>query len=132
MRAAIFATALFLATAAHAADDASIQRVISAQIDAFRHDDAQAAFSYASPRIQALFGDAPHFLAAVRRNYAPVYRPRSFSFGALTDGAAPIQRVEIVGPQGEGEEALYFMEHQPDGSWRIAGCQLVVVKRLEV
>jgi ketosteroid isomerase-like protein len=133
MRAAIFATALLLATAAHAAEDMSIQRVIAAQIDAFRHDDAPAAFSYASPRIQALFGDAPHFLAAVRRNYAPVYRPRSFSFGPLTDSnGTQVQHVDIIGPQGEGEEALYFMEHEPDGSWRIAGCQLVVVKRLEV
>ena len=133
MRAAILMIALFSASVARAEDEPAIQRVISAQIDAFRHDDGPTAFGYASPRIQAMFGDAPHFLDAVRRNYAPVYRPRSFSFGPLTEqDGAPVQHVDIIGPQGEGEEALYFMEHEPDGSWRVAGCQLVAIKRLDV
>jgi hypothetical protein len=35
-----------------------------------------------------------------------------------------VQRVELVGPDGARELALYTMEREPDGSWRIDGCQL--------
>jgi hypothetical protein len=109
-----------------AADQAEIQRVISAQIDAFRRDDGNAAFGFASPGIQRKFGDGGHFLEGVREAYPPVYRPRSFSFGALADaGGAVLQHVEIVGPDGRVVTAVYELEHEADGSWRIAGCSLV-------
>ena len=114
-------------------DQAAIQQVITAQIEAFRHDDGDAAFGFAAPRIKAMFGDARHFLAMVRQTYPPVYRPRSFSFGTLTpqDGL-PVQKVELVGPDGQGALALYSMEHEPDGKWRIAGCVLVKSERREI
>jgi hypothetical protein len=107
------------------ADREAIAAVIGKQIDAFRHDDAPAAFGYASPMIQGMFGDPAHFLAMVQRGYPPVYRPRSVQFGALVmrDGRI-VQRVDIVGPDGTGELALYTMEREPDGTWRIDGCQL--------
>jgi hypothetical protein len=130
--------AAFLSTA-HAqeamapADRASIQRVITAQIDAFRHDDADAAFSYAAPQIQRQFGDAANFLQAVRTAYAPVYRPRSFTFGALArEGGLVMQKVEVIGPDGLPALALYDMEHETDGSWRISGCRLVKSELQEI
>ena len=115
------------------ADRAAIQHVITAQIEAFRHDDGNAAFGFAAPRIRTMFGDATHFLAMVRDAYPAVYRPRSVSFGTLTrqDGA-PVQKVELVGPDGQGALALYVMEHEPDGDWRIAGCSLVKSERQEI
>jgi hypothetical protein len=30
----------------------------------------------------------------------------------------------VIGPDGQPALALYAMERQPDGSWRIAGCTL--------
>ena len=108
------------------ADSTQIQHVITAQIDAFRRDDAQAAFAFAAPGIQSQFGDSDHFIAAVRQAYQPVYRPRSFSFGALaTRDGTTTQRVEVIGPDGRGATALYSMEHEADGSWRISGCELL-------
>ncbi len=140
----VFLLAACLAGAARAqdtvapADRAAIQHVITAQIEAFRHDDGTAAFGFAAPRIRAMFGDAPHFLAMVRDAYPPVYRPRSVSFGTLTrqDGSL-VQKVELVGPDGQGALAqgvlaLYVMEHEPDGNWRIAGCSLVKSERQEI
>lgn len=72
-----------------------------------------------------MFGTPETFLAMVRRGYAPVYRPRAVEFRELaeTDGAL-VQRVVLVGPDGVPEVALYVMERQPDGTWRIAGCFL--------
>ncbi len=108
------------------ADRAAIRQVIQKQLDAFRRDDAQAAFAFASPGIQAQFGDsADNFMGMVRRGYQPVYRPRSTTFGALVNqGGQIVQKLEITGPDGAEHEALYFMEHEPNGQWRISGCVL--------
>jgi hypothetical protein len=115
------------------AERAAIQQVITAQIEAFRRDDGIAAFGFAAPHIRAMFGDGPTFLAMVRRAYPAVYRPRSFSFGTLApqDGLL-VQKVELVGPDGQGTLALYGMEHEPDGSWRIGGCSLAKSERVEI
>ena len=114
-------------------DRAAVQQVITAQIEAFRHDDGDAAFGFAAPHIKAMFGDAPHFLAMVRQAYPPVYRPRSFSFGTLTpQDRLLVQKVELVGADGQGALALYSMEHEPDGNWRIAGCVLIKSERREI
>ena len=88
-------------------------------------DDAAAAFAFASPDIRQQFATPEHFMAMVRKSFRPVYRPRSYSFGApaLLDGV-PVQPVRVIGPNGHGTVALYQMERQPDGSWRIAGVTL--------
>ncbi len=113
-------------------DAAAIRTVISGQIEALRRDDAAGAFSRASPGIQAMFGTPEHFLAMVRKGYAPVYRPSSVRFGALSEeDGTPVQRVELVGADGDPATALYSMEHEADGSWRIAGCTLLHPQRLE-
>jgi hypothetical protein len=132
---AVLALLAVLAGGAHAqpaspADEAAIHSVISGQIDAFRHDDAAAAFGYAAPTIQSMFGTPDHFLDMVRRGYAPVYRPRSMEFSGLAavDGSL-VQSVELTGPDGLGYTAQYTMEQQADGSWRISACELVESRR---
>ncbi len=122
------AAALSAAAAADAppADSVAIDRVITAQIEAFRSGDGAAAFALASPGIQRKFGDSAHFIDAVRQAYPQVYHPRSFSFGALSDAEGGLtQRVDVVGPDGALVTAVYTLERQPDGSWRIAGCSLL-------
>jgi hypothetical protein len=108
------------------ADQTAIQGVITSQMDAFRHDDGSKAFSFASPQLQTMFGSPGSFMGLVRRAYQPVYRPRSYSFGdTYAEGDAVIQEVALIGPDGLPHLALYTMEHEPDGSWKIAGCQLI-------
>jgi ketosteroid isomerase-like protein len=109
------------------ADRAAIREVIEAQIDAFRRDDAAGAFSFASPTIKRQFGTAETFLGMVRTGYRPVYRPREIEFQGLEaaeDGDGLVQRVLLIGPDGQPVEALYLMQRQPDGRWRINGCIL--------
>ena len=119
--------ASLLLAAVPAPDHAAIEGVISQQIEDFQHDDGAAAFAFASPELQRMFRDPDNFMGMVRSGYQPVYRPSSFSFGDLveTDGRI-VQEVGVTGPDGVPRMALYTMEQQPDGSWRIAGCQLVV------
>ena len=108
-----------------AADHQAIEQVITSQLDAFRRDAGDAAFSLASPNIQSMFGDAPHFMAMVRQGYPPVYRPRSFTFERLvTIIERIVQGVMIIGPDGGAALALYTMEREQDGTWRIDGCAL--------
>lgn len=127
------ALALHAACPAHAetasvspADQGAIRSVITRQMEAFKRDDAPGAFAFAAPGTQATFGDAAHFIAIVRHAYMPVYRPHSVEFTDVTskDGAI-VQKVELVGPDGTPKTAYYTMEHEPDGSWRIAACALV-------
>ena len=108
-----------------AADHQAIEQVITSQLDAFRRDAADAAFSLASPKIQSMFGDAPHFMAMVRQGYPPVYRSRSAEFEQVqTIDDRIVQRVVLIGPDGAAVTALYTMEHEPDGTWKIDGCTL--------
>lgn len=107
------------------ADQAAIRQVIQSQLDAFQHDDASTAWSYASPSIQSMFGTPEIFMEMVRTGYQPVYRPREVEFRDLGDlGGTLVQDVFLIGPDGRPVIARYSMEQQPDGSWRINGCSL--------
>ena len=104
---------------------AAIRHVIENQMAAFKVDDGPAAFAYASPTIQELFQTPEIFMSMVKTGYAPVYRPQAVEFRELMRAArGPVQVVHIVGPDGSAVLALYSMEQQPDGSWRIDGCTL--------
>ena len=107
------------------ADRDTIRGVIQGQVDAFRRDDGGAAFGYASPEIQEMFGTPDIFMDMVRQGYQPVYRPRAFDFDAIvTLDGKPTQRVRVVGPDGRPVIAYYPMRRLPDGTWRIDGCYL--------
>jgi hypothetical protein len=131
MRALVLLVALLIGLAtpasACAADDvAAAQGVIRSQVEAFSHDDAATAYSYAAPAIHEMFPQADIFMSMVRNSYAPVYRHRSFEFGEarVSDGKVA-QRARIVDDNGEAWEALYTLEQQPDGSFKIIGCVLL-------
>ena len=123
--------ALLLGTAGQAAtqaqaqplaegDRAAIVSVIERQLAAFRRDDGREAFSYASPRIQERFGTPERFMHMVRTSYAAVYRPREVAFrGVVVAGDVPAQKVLLVGPDGVPVMAIYPMQRQADGSWKI-------------
>ena len=106
-------------------DQQAIRSVITAQLDAFRHDDADGAYRIASPHIETRFGNAANFLAMVKTTYPAVYRAHDVNFGPIVrqDGAV-VQQVGLVGPDGAREVALYSMEREANGSWRIDGCVL--------
>ena len=127
---ALAALLLGLAGAAQAqsvsdADRAAIRQVIEAQVDAFRRDDGDAAFGYASPSIRGLFGTSEIFMDMVRQGYQPVYRPKVFDFREIVTLHGQVtQKVHVVGPDGRPVTAFYPMTQLPDGSWRINGCYL--------
>ena len=108
------------------ADRLAIRRVIESQLAAFQRDDGPGAFAFASPMIREIFATPENFMAMVKSAYQPVYRPREVAFRALAEvEGAPAQEVYLVGPDGQAVIALYVMERQPDGNWRINGVYLL-------
>jgi len=126
LTAGLATTAAAQQPAVSAADRAAIRDVIQSQVDAFRRDDGPAAFGYASPTIQNMFGQSDVFMEMVRQGYRPVYRPQVFDFREIVDMHGEIaQKVHVVGPDGRPVTAIYPMTRLPDGSWRINGCYLL-------
>ena len=110
---------------ARAGDAEDIRAVISAQINAFRTDDAAAAFSYAAPGIRSMFGTEDRFMKMVRSGYPSVYRASNVVFGKLEPYRGGFrQDVHLTGPKGRSWVASYTLERQPDGTMKITGCVL--------
>lgn len=134
----LFLAAVFFSAVAVRADDlsntdrAAIRAVIGEQLDAFKRDDASRAFSLATAGIRAQFGTPEVFLDMVRKGYAVVYRPQAVHFDPpeIVDGRV-IQPVRMTDADGRTWIALYPMQRQPDGSWRIDGCQLARLQGVE-
>ncbi len=122
-----------LADSISAADKAEFQRIITAQITAFKADDGPAAYDFAAPVVRNIFPTPEIFMTMVKQGYPQVYRPQSFNFTeALIDPMGrPAQKMTVVGPDGKSYIALYSMEKQPDSTWRISGCTLLEIPGLD-
>jgi len=108
-----------------AAEWKAIKRAIGEQRAAFVAGDAQKAFGYAAPGIRAQFGTAENFLAMVRTAYDALIAARYTEFleGAVIEGVV-IQPLRLIAPDNTVQVALYTMEKQKNGGWKIAGCVL--------
>jgi hypothetical protein len=131
MRRILLALALIPALFAFSAfaDDAGVQAAqssIEAQLKAFLADDNAAAYSYAAPNVKKVFPTLEFFMGMVTSGYKPVQKPQRYSFGKSewTSGTTIAQQVFLIGPDGKDYEALYTLELQPDGVWRITGVSL--------
>lgn len=103
------------------------QAVISDQIDAFRRNDAAAAYSHASPEIRSVFPNAEIFMGMVKQSYAPVFRQSNYAFGrnrALDNGERVFQEVLISGTDGNSWAAFYDLLRQRDGRYAINGVRV--------
>ena len=86
----------------------AIKKVISQQLAALRAGDGVKAFGYATPGIQAQFGDA---------------RYDEFLEGAVIDGVI-VQPLRLIGRDNTVLVAIYTMERGKRGGWRISGCMI--------
>ena len=87
--------------------------------------DGEKAFGYATPAIRAQFGDADLFMAMVQVGYPALLTARYAEFleGAVIDGII-IQPLRLVDADNVVRVALYTMEKQKNGAWRISGCRI--------
>ncbi len=125
MRGSAFALLLSLVAMPVQAQDNPLQSTILNQIEAFKADDFNRAFSYASPVIKGMFGTADNFGMMVRNGYPMVHRPAEVQMLEQRQvSGATVQRVLITDAQGRGHVLDYQMVETPDG-WQINGVTLV-------
>jgi ketosteroid isomerase-like protein len=117
-----------------ASDQDQIKTVIESQLNAFAIDNGAEALSYAAPLVKQIFQTPEQFMAMVKQGYQPVYRNSNRIFGdVFKDGLGrPAMRVVLTGADGKRYEALYAMEKQADGIWKIAGCVILAIPAQEV
>lgn len=124
MRAAIITVfALFLSLPVWAQD--SPESVITKQFDAFRADDLERAFSYASPMIQGYFRTPETFGRMVSQGYPQIRMPGEVTLRDLREeGGRLLQRVEVRGADGVPQMFDYELVETENG-WKINGVTYV-------
>lgn len=106
--------------------DAASQNIVTQQLEAFLAGDFAQAYSYASPDIKKIYPTLDRFMSMVQTGYLPVLRPGNYAFGRfqqMEDGRQ-LWEVLIRGPDGKDYTAAYYMEKQPDGSWKVDAVSL--------
>ncbi|WP_425045145.1 DUF4864 domain-containing protein [Primorskyibacter sp. S87] len=126
MRHYIFGLCIWLAlSVSAAAQNSEIESKINGQIEAFQRDDFNAAFSYASPGIQGIFGTAERFGQMVRNGYPMVWRPSEIRFLELREIAGSLwQKVMITDSTGR----VHLLDYQMldlDNEWKINAVHLL-------
>jgi hypothetical protein len=65
----------------------------------------------------------------VKHNFQPVYRSRAFQFGRFASiHGRPVQEVIIIDSNQRLWRALYSMQRQSSGGWKILGVLLMPLK----
>ena len=107
------------------APNPDIEATIQSQFDAFLDRDVGAAWQYASPNIQSLFGTPENFGRMVATGYPMVWTPGSVAFIDLqTFSGIVVQRVEVIDQAGTAHYLGYQMV-QTENGWRINGVQVL-------
>ncbi len=102
-----------------------IRNAIEQQLAAFQRDDAEAAFSFTSSRISNLFRTSANFVAMPKSQYRAVYRYRPVTFPSPRPSKATCcNRLGCCAPDNVPVAAVYKMQRQNDGAWKIDGCEL--------
>ena len=121
----VLAVGFWSAAADVRAQGTDIEATITAQIEAFKADDFDQAFTYASPSIQGLFQTPENFGRMVRGGYPMVWRPDGVKYLELREaGGFLFQKVMIT----DGDGRLHLLEYQMielNGAWKINGVRLL-------
>jgi len=108
------------------ADWNAMRKVIQAQLDAFRADAGERAFSYAAPGIREQFKTAENFMRMVKTSYPAVYRPASVAFiDTVVEDGVPLQMVQFSdGAGGRSAAAGWFRERRFRPDFGVVGVGL--------
>jgi hypothetical protein len=130
---------LFLGTNQAAADPVSsadakaIQAVVRSQLQAFAEDDAAKAFSLATDETRSRIGSADTFMQIIKNDYDPIYRNHDpiFAPAEVIDGNT-IQIVRLADRDNVVWIAIYKLERDHGGNWKIQGCELLQTTSVSV
>jgi hypothetical protein len=114
-------------------DRVAIRGVVQLQLEALADDDADTAFALATADTRSKLGDPYTFLQIIKDEFRPIYRHRRalFSRPETVDGHA-LQIVRLTDRDNLVWVAIYQMQREMDGSWKIADCQLLETNAISV
>ncbi|KIC38279.1 DUF4864 domain-containing protein [Leisingera sp. ANG-M7] len=126
MRSVLFAGVSFFLLAFPAiAQKEPVTSVIGSQFEAFLNNDAETAFTYASPDIRRIFGTPERFGEMVQQGYPMVWRPAEVRYLDLREVAGSLwQRVMITDQSG----AVHLLDYQMvnlESGWKINAVHLL-------
>ena len=117
-------TAVCLAVPVTAQDNA-MQATILNQLEAFKADDFERAFTFASPTIKGIFATPQNFGAMVVQGYPMVHRPADVKMLESREISGAIwQKVMITDQAGRTHILDYQMIETADG-WQINAVQIL-------
>ena len=107
------------------AQQSEIEGTISSQIEAFKADDFEQAFTFATPNLRRMFQTPENFQRMVIGGYPMVWRPAEVEYLELREyEGAMFQKVRIIDQKGAMHTLMYRMIETPEG-WRIGGVQIL-------
>jgi hypothetical protein len=106
------------------AQGADIKSTIDRQIEAFRADDFETAFGFASPNLQRLFGSPENFRSMVTRGYPMVWKPAEVRYLELADVNGSLWQKVLIKDRKGVVHVLGYRMLETDMGWKISGVQL--------
>ena len=82
---------------------------ITRQLEAFKQDDFETAFRFASPMIKGMFGSSQRFGQMVRQGYPMVWRPADVRYGAAVEDGPTVRQLVII---TDGAGTLHYLEYE--------------------
>jgi hypothetical protein len=115
----------FVSALSASAQQAEIEGTINRQFDAFKADDFEGAFEFASPALQLLFQSPENFKRMITSGYPMVQRPAEVTYLELRESAGSLwQKVQIIDGKGY-THLLDYQMIQINEEWRIASVRML-------
>ena len=108
------------------------KEIITQQIEAFKIEDAEKAYSFAAPYIKLRFDNSDVFMKMVKENYEPVSNPKDFYFlkSKVLNGDI-YHQVQIISQANKIYIATYTLT-LAGSDWKISGCALSLMDQKSV
>lgn len=114
-------------------DQLAIKTVVASQLAALADDNADAAFALATADTRSRLRNSDIFLQIIKQQFTPIYRHQRalFSPPEVIAGRM-VQIVRLTDSESSVWLAIYQMQKESDGQWKIAGCRLIETTTVSV
>ncbi|HCJ62326.1 MAG TPA: DUF4864 domain-containing protein [Alphaproteobacteria bacterium] len=102
----------------------AIQEVITNQISAFLSDDVDKAYGFASSNIKKVFPSPQSFGRMVQNGYPMIWRPESFEFLELREGAEDLFQGILITDSEDAKHIIIYQMAKEQGAWKIDGVRV--------
>lgn len=115
------------------ADAMAIQAAVRSQIDALSDNDAVGAFQFTTLDRRTEIGSPDKFLSLIKKHYQPLYQHQLvlYSRPEVVNGET-FQAVRLTDRNGHVWLAVFRMEPEPGGLWKIDSCYLLETKKISI